>query len=44
MLMMWGKFGQRKDETQVWEFTDLQPFLVFLDSAKNDVRYVSTLT
>ena len=41
---MWGKFSQRNNKTQVWEFTEPQPFQEFLDSDQNDIRYVSLLT
>ncbi|XP_068734550.1 uncharacterized protein [Montipora capricornis] len=42
--LMWGKFGQCINKTQVREFTDPQPFVQFLDSDQHDVRYVSSLT
>jgi len=37
---MWGKFGQRLDETQVQTFDDPQAFHRFLDTDTMDVRHV----
>lgn len=41
---MWGKFGQRTDQTKHREFTRLQDFHTFLTTEGIDVRYVSPLT
>ena len=40
---MWGKFGQRLNETQVKEFNDAQAFHRFLDTNTLDVRHVSVI-
>ena len=40
---MWGKFGQQTNKTQVKEFTETDKFWQFLDSSKNDIRWVSPL-
>lgn len=44
LKLMWGKFGQRLNETQIREFTKLQPFLQFLDSDQYDLWQVIALT
>ena len=41
---MWGKFGQKRNKTQVKEFTDPADFHRFHQSDKYDVSYVSVLT
>lgn len=38
---MWGKFGQAPNKPQVKEFIDPIPFWKFIDSSKNDIKYVS---
>ena len=37
---MWGKFGQRTNKTQVWEFDDPQKFSTFCNSDALQIKYV----
>ena len=41
---MWGKFGQKRNKTQVKEFDDPIKFHEFHDSDKYDIRYMSVLS
>ena len=37
---IWGKFGQRTNKTQVWEFDDPQKFSTFCNSDTLQIKYV----